>query len=835
MAMALGGAITAAAPANAEELGTLPVTGFDDVVLDETHGQLFISQGLDAGGVLVTDLNGTTVTELSDLVDSRRLALSFDGATLWVTLPRTGQVVGIDTATLTESSRFTLPAGVCPGSVTEVDGYLAVGHSCNQWARDGQYGGVGVLDPATGGWEPLTFSGPFYRPIVTASPGSQDLFVTGDIGISPTTLFTVTAIDGIPDLVTSRRDTGSNLRDLAMSPDGASVVQASGFPYAHPSFTVPFLGDSVSYESSTYPNAAVWSADGSTLFTGVSTQNGTDVRAHSAGSATTLRSYEFGSQQLADSGLVSASSGSTAYAITRESSGPWRLHILRMPTTTTLDLTGPASTFAGEPVTLTGTLTATDGRPMGGRSVSFVREGTGIAPVSIGARTTAADGSFELTNFPHDPGPTTYRATFAGTAAEASSTAAFTLDVIRKAVSTIVIDAPTSVDEGESIDLTGTLSFDDGRPAGGRDIALFVDSATQYGDPVGATTTDANGSFVFSYSPATLGTHYFSTYYAGDTETQGVRVTTTVDVIADTESTLTIDVPANAELDQLVQVDGQLTISDGVIEPNLEVWLYAQPPAGNYVWSGLVTTDAAGAFTASFIASEAGPITVIAEFDGAGQYTASTATAVIDVVAPPEPTPTSITISAPPNAPVGSTVRLSGQLVDDVGAPLAGRDISVGDVTGGSVSATVITNPNGVWQLDVVMGDEDYVVFDAGFTGDAEHAASNASVFIEIDAPVETTMVLSATEVSGRKNRGKYDLSAVLTPGGASRTVDLYARSDGGPDVLIASGPSTLTLRVDPSTTTTYTARFDGDTGALASSDAVTITVKTKGGGKPRK
>ncbi len=402
-------------PAGASDRVPLSLNGFFDIAVDDTQGRLFFSQGGGSSTVVVTDVAGTLVTEIDGLHDAMGMTLSEDGTGLWAALPTSNAVARIDTATLMETDRFALPDGVCPGSVAETEGVLAVGHSCNTYGGSGAYGSVGVLDPATGAWNDLG-SGPFYQPFVASSPGAPGLVVAGDLGLSPTTLYSIGIVDGVPDTVTSRWDTGGNLRDLAMRPDGGTVVQASGAPYQHNSYTVPFLDDATSYTSTSYPNAVAWSADGSIVVTGTDSGYDIDVRVHAAGSPAAFAEYELAPHTLRPRGVAATADGAIVFAVTGDVHGEdLGLHILPgiASVASTVEVVGTATATVGEPTTLTGRLSFADGTVAAGRPIEVTRSYADVVE-SLGSVITDSTGAFSIVDVPTVATTIDYTFTFAG-------------------------------------------------------------------------------------------------------------------------------------------------------------------------------------------------------------------------------------------------------------------------------------------------------------------------------------------------------------------------------------------------------------------------------------
>lgn len=431
------------APAAAADRTPLDLSGFFELEYDEANGVLYLSQGAGSSAVIVTDLSGNIVTEIQGLTDATGITLSEDGASLWVALPTLGSIARIDTTSLAEVQRYALPTGVCPGSVAETDGYVAVGHSCNTYAGTGGYGSVGVLDPASGVWSDLG-TGPFYRPYVTSSPGSPGLVVAGDLGSSPTTLTTIGIVDGIPDVVSSRWNTGGNLRDLAMSPDGQVVVQASGAPYTHNAYTPVGLADAGSYTSTNYPNAVAWSADGSTVATGTDSPYDFDVRLHAAGSSPATAEYELAPYRLLPRGLAVSGDGSIAFAVSGDVYGDnIGLHVLPGLIASTVEVVGTASVTVGHPVTLTGRLSFADGSPASGRSVE-VRKSYADVDQLVGYASTDETGSFEIVDVPTVATTTSYTFSFAAAPPYASATGTTTVTVSKRSADLSISFTPGS-------------------------------------------------------------------------------------------------------------------------------------------------------------------------------------------------------------------------------------------------------------------------------------------------------------------------------------------------------------------------------------------------------
>jgi hypothetical protein len=100
-----------------------------------------------------------------------------------------------------------------PGDVAVVGTRLVYGSSCNQYSpAGGSYGGIGVLDAATGTSYGTVTDGPFYRPVVATGPAGH--VYAADATVSPTSLHLYDVRGTAPQSVASRAQACSNLRDL---------------------------------------------------------------------------------------------------------------------------------------------------------------------------------------------------------------------------------------------------------------------------------------------------------------------------------------------------------------------------------------------------------------------------------------------------------------------------------------------------------------------------------------------------------------------------------------------------------------------------------------------
>ncbi len=108
LAVVFSSAALAAAPAFADTTKPLPVRQTGDIVVDGAHQQVFISDPLN-GKIVVTDWSGNVVKQLTtNLSGVSGLELSADSGTLYAAVQDLDAIAVIDTATATETTRYTV-------------------------------------------------------------------------------------------------------------------------------------------------------------------------------------------------------------------------------------------------------------------------------------------------------------------------------------------------------------------------------------------------------------------------------------------------------------------------------------------------------------------------------------------------------------------------------------------------------------------------------------------------------------------------------------------------------------------------------------------------------
>ena len=252
--------------------------------------------------------------------------LSPDGNTLYVADANGTQLVAIDTATLTVTRTYPLPAGSCPVEVASVGSKLWFASDC-----DGQFGVIGSV-PVAGGTATMWPSiGSTYSPYLRAIPGDASSLLVAARGQSPAAIERLD-VSGTPTIKASVpfATIGSNLQDMAVTPDGKDVVIACGSPYYHQVLRTSDLSPDGVYPSSNYPSAvAKTAAGGGLVAAGLVSSSGPSLYVYALGGTSPLATVSPG--DVSPGGLTWAPTGDRLYVIGGTSGQSHVLTILTDP------------------------------------------------------------------------------------------------------------------------------------------------------------------------------------------------------------------------------------------------------------------------------------------------------------------------------------------------------------------------------------------------------------------------------------------------------------------------------------------------------------------------
>ena len=529
------------------------LTAFHQILVDQSAGYVFLSEGQDSGaflsngaddtpGVVVTDLAGNYVTTLDAGMGVEGLALSPDGSILYAALGPDNAVAAIDVSSITSTTTvptqtyMDLGGWETPYSLAIQSGKLWVSYNPQQDSSPGQ-SGIGYFDlsqaapsfttpagdngaPAMGTWfsAPDLAADPSDSGILVASQMQQSLAAVATYDVAGSTVTTLAPQQSLQD---DGNDNCDNLSSLAVAPGGDEFVVACGHPYSQYYYSPTDLSDPLGdYPTTTYPNAvAIASGTGLVAASTFEPYPDPAVYVYEPGGSTPVNAYDFGysptgpNEEVADAGLALSPDGSELYAVTSDGT-TYTLHVFDQPAQpkTSIALTGPTTASTG-PLTLSGSLALANDTAPAGMPISVTRT-SAAGTVTLPSVTTNANGDFAVSDAPTTPGTYTYTADYIGMSKEVIATGSLTVTV---APSTTTLSLAASAGK-KGVTLTGTLSFDGSHAPSGETITVVRNTpdGTVASKTLPSVTTTSNGTFTLTDAPTTSETYVYTATFAGD-------------------------------------------------------------------------------------------------------------------------------------------------------------------------------------------------------------------------------------------------------------------------------------------------------------------------------
>ncbi|WP_433890572.1 hypothetical protein [Streptomyces sp. CA-111067] len=409
-------------PAQAQGVSSgivLPVNSHWQTLADSQH--VYVSApGDDA--VLATDHDGHVLKKIEGLEGARGMTLSWDDATLYVALPEADAIAAIDTTTLTETRRFATGEDTEPENLAVAGGKLWFSYQATVF--DAGIGSVSVeeANPVVDlDRDPLYYG----KPQLASSPASPDRLVAaesqGSLGMR---VYDVGS--GTAQQVAYTDEVGS-VEDLAVTPDGQSVVTARGSNYAHQLWSMSDLTEIATYDTGPYPNSVAVAPDG-TVAAGIVAGGDWDVYLYKPGSTTAIRkiAMSWPNMDLLPRGLAWAPDSNRLFATRFPYSGEVILDIITDVHKASSDITfqAPTSSQVGKRLTVHGTISSLLPYRSHGQ-VTVSRSGEQIATSQV-----KRDGSFTFTDRPALTGWYEYSVSYAGDPDHVSETASVSVEIV---------------------------------------------------------------------------------------------------------------------------------------------------------------------------------------------------------------------------------------------------------------------------------------------------------------------------------------------------------------------------------------------------------------------
>ncbi|MFH9981856.1 hypothetical protein ACH4ND_21915 [Streptomyces sp. NPDC017179] len=739
----------------------LPLTGYAHMLVDAAHQHIFFSQGPGSTRIVVTDLSGAPVTTIADERGADGMALSTDGGTLYAALADADAIAAIDTATLTETGRWSTGAGSAPVSAAVAGGRVWYGYK----KADGQ-GGIGSVDPsaatpaaipqpAMSHWSvaPLLATG---GGVLAAEEPQQNLshVATFDVSSGTASVRADTLVRG--GTATGLQVTGDGTKVLLAAPQLAALQAYRSSDLADASPPTYFTGGAGSA-----PHSVAVDTDGTIAVAGIPA-----VHLYAEANNLAENRFTLPSGTVAPDGLKWGADGTTLYAVTRDSSGAHTLNVLSAPklTDTQLSLRHPDYAVPTQQYTITGSLSTQGLLPAGAR-LQVTRDGTALPDTAVGK-----DGTFVLSDTRQDEGAYTYRVSYAGDATHRAATSSLTVHV--KKLSTTLTRSDTSSASPGSVVFTGALLTELGfgsLPQGTTVQVARRNEATEETVQLPSVPVDPAGTrFTVTDAPGSAGWFTYILSYAGDATheptSSGISLT-----ISPYAPDLTLKAPAAAPRGAALSFGGRL--SDAPYGSGQKVTVSRTDAAHTKTpvkWTVPVGAD--GTISVKDTPSIGGAHTYTVSYPGDASHRPATASAIVQVSR--TATAVSVTTSASSYA-YGATATVTAHL----GTTYSTRKVSIYATPNGGKKTLIKTGTvDAKGNLKATYKITRNTTFTAAFAGDDCYAPGTATRAANAYVKVATTLggYYTSTKYSGITYRVyhrtvKPKVTATVTPNKAGQ------------------------------------------------------------------
>lgn len=608
-----------AASASAEDNTTFldGVTAVGDVAA--AGGKVFVA-AMDR--IVVADASGAVSDTLTGMTGAAGLAVNAGGDRLYVALRDSREVAEIDTGTLQVVRKVSLDAYECPSNLAIYGTRLWVGYGCDQWG-----GGVVTFDASAASPTVSGVADNMYgAPLVAAGSGT---LAVGEAGLSPA-WFRVYSVNGADATLRGQIESGSNLGDLAMTPDGSLVISASGYPYHHTAYDTTTLAELRQYgDFLPYPNSAEISPDGRYLAAG---RNGSpDVSIYTVATGGLVNDADNTKGDLLAGNL--AFLGTDVFAVLQNWGYPtsqyylWRIAGATLPKSA-ISLTAPDSATALDPMTVTGRLTLSDGTAPGAQHLDVTRTLPDGSTTALSV-TTAADGTFAITDTPPVSGDIRYDVSWTGNATYQASTASVTVPVAAR-TATLTLTGPATGEDGKRLRLYGTLSFDGKAPAQPQTLTV---SKTIWNNQLGgvteslpSVTTDSQGAFRIVDTPTQGGRYVYTVAWDAGSQVYAPASASLEVAVSSPDSHVTGQVEQPAYVGEPYRVSGGISYDVGDCQGPTTVHVTRRIAGGTAQQRPDVTTNASCSFGFDDILTLPADVSYTLTWDGNSTHNGSSAT-----------------------------------------------------------------------------------------------------------------------------------------------------------------------------------------------------------------
>ncbi|RVW02246.1 Ig-like domain-containing protein [Rhodococcus spongiicola] len=434
-------------------------------------------------------------------------------------------------------------------------------------------------------------------------------------------------------------------------------------------------------------------------------------------------------------------------------------------TTTTSLAAVPGPVVAGDPVTLTATVT-------GGAKNDPVDFYDGGTKVGSGQLNSSGVATYEWT--PPDGGTRSLQAKFPSTA-KAKSSQSGTQDVtVTDVVTSLDVSAPGTATTGEPVELTAAVL-----PVEAQGTVQFFDGDAPVGDPIEV----ANGAASVPHTFAAAGEYTVAAEFTGGPGFTNASAAPVTVAVSDLVTSLEVSAPDTAITGEPVELSAQVSPIDaqGTVQ-----FFDGDAPIGGPVE---VFGGAAGV-PHTFAA--AGEYSITAEFTGAPGFTNASGAPVTVAVSEPDVV-TSLEIQLSGTATTGEPVALLAQV-----SPVPSGGTVQLKVDGVDVGAPVEVDDSGRAILPYTFDAAGSYAVSAEYSGTPGFARSQAAVTVTVADPADDVSSVVITSSPAATAGVPFTLKARVLPEDAAGTVQFFdGDAEIGDPVEVVDGVAELVYTFD--------------------------------------
>ncbi|MFU8872800.1 YncE family protein [Micromonospora sp. SL4-19] len=728
-------AVGIAAPAAAADTSTLleGVTSARDLVAGD--GRVFVAA---ADRVVVADATGAVTDTLDGMAGAVGLAIDTDRDRLYVALSDSGELAEIDTGSLQVVRRIGLEGHRCPTNLALSGSRIWVGYGCGTEST----GGVLTLDVTAA--EPTIVGITSYQYQAPRVAVAGNVLATGSPGLSPA-LVDVYSVDGAQATRrgTIMNSTVANLHELVVTPDGSEVIGAYGSASTHIGYDTTTLAEVRRYGTGPgRPNAVTISPDGRYLAGGRSTSP--DLTVHTLADGAPVNRADKPEGELVAGSL--AFLGTDVFGLVHDRQGEryhlWRSIDVTLPKSA-LSLAAPAAATALDPMTVTGRLTLADGAAPGVQPLGVTRILPDDTRTELSA-TTAADGTFTVTDTPPVSGEIRYEVSWARTPNYQGSQASLTVPVAGR-TPTLALTGPGTGDDGRRLQLSGKLTFDGKVPTAPQHIGvtktIWNNRLNGVTEDLPAVTTDSLGAFTIVDTPTQGGRYVYTVSWDAGSQVYAPASATREITVSSKDSQIGGQVADPAYAGEKFRVTGAISQDVGACQGPATVHVSRIVNGGKEKKLPDVTTDASCAFGFDDTVAVTGQVTYTVSWDGNPTHRGSSGT----IKATVQKQPSSIEVTSPDRTLLnGQQAVIDGKVTGTrTGSIGASQTLTVNRVGPDGSSVTlpnVTTAADGTFSLRDSLPTMDastypQFTYEIAWAGNATYQGSSASLAFYIVPP----------------------------------------------------------------------------------------------------